>query len=67
MRLTITVDVSAKCSGYKNDRELRDDISDFVYYWLINGADNRKIDFSLKSIRTKSKRKDCKEVCKWRY
>lgn len=67
MKLTITVDVNAKCSGYKNDNDLRDKISDFVYDWLVNGAENQHVDFSVKSIKTKSKRKDCKEVCKWRY
>ena len=67
MKLTIEVNVSAKCSGYKSDRELRDNISDFVYDWLVNGAENQNVDFSIKSIKTKSKRKDCKEVCKWQY
>lgn len=67
MRLTIKVDVSAKCSGYKNDKELREDIVDFVYEWFVNGADSRNVDFNIKSIKTKSKKKNCKEVCKWEY
>lgn len=67
MRLTIKVDVSAKCSGFKSDKELRDKISDFVYDWLVNGAENQNVDFSIKSIKTKSKKKNCKEVCKWEY
>lgn len=67
MRLTIKVDVSAKCSGYKSDKDLRDNIADFVYDWFVNGADSRNVDFAIKSIRTKNKGKGCKEVCKWEY
>lgn len=67
MKLTIEVNVNVKCSGYKSDKELRDNISDFVFDWLVNGAESQKVDFSVKSIKTKNKRKDCKEVFKWRY
>lgn len=65
MKLTIKVNVSAKCSKYKSEKELRDNISDFVYEWLVNGADTQNIDFSVKSIKTKIKGKSNTEVYKW--
>ncbi len=65
MKLNIQVNVNTKCSGYKSDRELRDNITDFVYDWFVNGADAQNVDFSIRSIKTKSKGKRGKEVYKW--
>lgn len=65
MKLTIKVNVSTKCSGYKSDKDLRDHITDFVYEWFVNGADTQNVDFAIKSIKTKSKGKISKEVYKW--
>lgn len=67
MKLKISVDVNPERSGYKNDDDLKNNIADFVYKWLVEGADSRSVDFSVRSVHMKNKKRNCKEVCKWLY
>lgn len=67
MKLKITVDVNPERSGYKTDDELKNNIADFVYEWLVHGAESRNVDFAVRSVKMKNRKRNHKEVNKWLY
>ena len=50
MKISITIDVDAKTSGYANDDDLRDNIINFSRSLIINGAEEECVELTMLSV-----------------
>lgn len=50
MKMTITIDVDPVASGYADEEELKDSITDFARDLIINGAENEEVELIVLSV-----------------
>lgn len=50
MKITITIDIDPIASGYADEDDLKDNITDFARDLIINGAENEEVELTLLSV-----------------